>query len=70
MQRPSDLGDMKITADSSLTYIIKIAYTENRSVQGYIRWVEEDSMFPSEVIWSCSGLSRRASSSAGPKQPI
>ncbi len=56
MHRPSDLGNMKISADNSLTYIIKIVYTENRSVQGYIRWAEEDRYVPFRSYMELLGL--------------
>jgi hypothetical protein len=46
MQTPSNRNEQKNGPDSSLTYIIKIVYAENRSVQGYIRWVEEDKYVP------------------------
>ena len=55
MHRPSISGDPGNTA-SGLTYIIKIVYTENRSVQGYIRWVEEDRYVPFRSYMEMLGL--------------
>ncbi|NLA86784.1 MAG: hypothetical protein GX847_05765 [Clostridiales bacterium] len=55
MHRPSENGKPNSSA-GGLTYIIKIVYTENCSVQGYIRWVEEDRYVPFRSYMELLGL--------------